>query len=303
VRRRSRRMHWERMAPLLIILPSAVAIGVFVYGFITWTGIVSLSNWNRLLPDYTLVGFKNYLKLFAHPRFQIDLRNLAVFTGLFLASSLSIGFLLAVLLDRRIRAESLFRTIYLYPMSLSFIVTGVVWRWLLNPGTPQMGSTGINRLFEMLGLGFLKTGWYTDPKIGIMAVVIAATWQMSGYVMAMYLAGLRGIPEELREAARVDGASELQIYRYVILPMLRPITLGAMIILGHISLKIYDLIVAMTGPGPGFSCDVPAYFMWETTFHANRFAQGAAIAVVLLLMVSLLIVPYLIYNLRREARV
>lgn len=298
-----RHVHWERIAPLLMILPSAIAIGVFVYGFITWTGIVSLSNWNRLLPDYTLVGFRNYLKLFSHPRFQIDLRNLAVFTGLFLTSSLSIGFLLAVLIDRRIRAEALFRTVYLYPMSLSFIVTGVVWRWLLNPGTPQMGSTGVNRLFEMLGLDFLKTGWYTDPKIGIIAVVIAATWQMSGYVMAMYLAGLRGIPEELREAARVDGANEVQIYRYVVLPMLRPITLGAMIILGHISLKIYDLIVAMTGPGPGFSCDVPAYFMWETTFHANRFAQGAAIAIILLLMVSLLIVPYLIYNLRREAQI
>lgn len=166
-----------------------------------------------------------------------------------------------------------------------------------------MGSAGVNRLFEFLGLDFLKSGWYTDPRIGIMAVAIAATWQMSGYVMAMYLAGLRGIPEELREAARVDGASEPQVYWRVVLPLLRPITLGAMIVLGHISLKIYDLIVAMTGPGPGFSCDVPAYFMWETTFHANRFAQGAAISIILLIMVSLLIVPYLITSLRREARV
>lgn len=286
-----------------MILPSAIGIGVFVYGFIGWTGSVSLSNWNRLLPDYTFVGFRNFARLFSNVRFQIDLRNLAVFTGLFLMASLAIGFLLAVLLDRRIRAESLFRTIYLYPMSLSFIVTGVVWRWLLNPGSPQMGSAGVNRLFEFLGLDFLKSGWYTDPRIGIMAVAIAATWQMSGYVMAMYLAGLRGIPEELREAARVDGASEPQVYWRVVLPLLRPITLGAMIVLGHISLKIYDLIVAMTGPGPGFSCDVPAYFMWETTFHANRFAQGAAISIILLIMVSLLIVPYLITSLRREARV
>jgi glucose/mannose transport system permease protein len=286
-----------------MILPSAIVIGVFVYGFIGWTGFVSLSNWNRLLPDYTFVGFRNFARLFSNARFQIDLRNLAVFTGLFLVASLAIGFLLAVLLDRRIRAESLFRTIYLYPMSLSFIVTGVVWRWLLNPGSPQMGSAGVNRLFEFLGLDFLKSGWYTDPRIGIMAVAIAATWQMSGYMMAMYLAGLRGIPEELREAARVDGASELQIYWRVVLPLLRPITLGAMIVLGHISLKIYDLIVAMTGSGPGFSCDVPAYFMWETTFHANRFAQGAAISIILLIMVSLLIVPYLITSLRRETRV
>jgi len=293
----------ERLVTLLLLLPSVIAVAVFVYGFIGWTGYVSLSNWNKLLPDYTFVGFKNFLKLFAHPRFQIDLRNLAVFTALFLTGSLVIGFLLAVLLDRKVKGESIFRTIYLYPMSLSFIVTGVVWRWLMNPGSPQMGSTGINLLLENLGLSFLTSGWYTDPRVGIKAVAIAAIWQMSGYVMAMYLAGLRGIPEELREAARVDGASEFQIYRYVILPLLRPITLGAVIILGHISLKIYDLIVAMTGPGPGFSCDVPAYFMWETTFHANRFAQGAAIAIVLLLMVSLLIVPYLVFSVRREAEV
>ncbi|MGY4706577.1 carbohydrate ABC transporter permease [Candidatus Bipolaricaulota sp. J31] len=300
---RKRWLKGERLVTLLMLLPSVIAVSVFVYGFIGWTGYVSMSNWNQLLPDYTFVGLRNFLKLFAHPRFQIDLKNLAVFTALFLTGALSIGFLLAVLLDRKIRAEGLFRTIYLYPMSLSFIVTGVVWRWLMNPGSPQMGSTGINLLLEKIGLGFMKSGWYTDPRVGIKAVAIAAIWQMSGYVMALYLAGLRGIPETLREAARVDGASEWQIYRYVILPLLRPITLGAIIILGHISLKIYDLIVAMTGPGPGFSCDVPAYFMWETAFHANRFAQGAAIAVILLLMVSLLIVPYLIFSVRREAEV
>jgi glucose/mannose transport system permease protein len=300
---RKRRLKGERLVTLLLLLPSVIAVCVFVYGFIGWTGYVSMSNWNQLLPDYTFVGLRNFLKLFAHPRFQIDLRNLAVFTALFLTGSLIIGFLLAVLLDRKVRAEGFFRTIYLYPMSLSFIVTGVVWRWLMNPGSPQMGSTGINLLLEKIGLGFLKSGWYTDPRVGIKAVAVAAIWQMSGYVMAMYLAGLRGIPEELREAARVDGANEWQVYRYVILPLLRPITLGAIIILGHISLKIYDLIVAMTGPGIGFSTDVPAYFMWETTFHANRFAQGAAIAVILLLMVSLLIVPYLIFSVRREAEV
>lgn len=297
------RVRRERVLPAILLFPSIVLIGVFVYGFIAWTGFVSLSNWNKLSPDYTLVGFRNYVELFNHFRFQIDMRNLAVFTALFVTVSLVIGFLLAVLLDQRIRGEGLFRTVYLYPMSLSFIVTGVVWRWLLNPGSPQMGSAGVNQLFDWLGLGFLKSGWFTDPKIGIIAVAIAAIWQMSGYVMALYLAGLRSVPEELREAARVDGASEAQIYRYVVLPFLRPITLGAIIILGHISLKVYDLVVAMTGPGIGFSTDVPAYFMWESAFHANRFARGAAIATILLLMVSLLIIPYLIYSLRREARV
>ncbi|HID62043.1 MAG TPA: sugar ABC transporter permease [Anaerolineae bacterium] len=296
-------MDWERIAPILLILPSAIAIAIFVYGFIGFTSFVSLTKWDKLLPDFSLVGLRNYQGLLANPRFRIDMRNMVVFTALFLFSSLVIGFLLAVLLDQHVKGENIFRTIYLYPMAISFIVTGVAWRWLLNPGSVEMGSTGVNLLFERVGLNFLKSGWYTDPKIGIKAVAIAAVWQMSGYVMAMYLAGLRGIPEELREAARVDGASELQILWHVIVPLLRPITLGAVIVVGHIALKIYDLVVAMTGPGIGFSCDVPAYFMWDTTFQSNRFAQGASIATILLVMVGILIVPYLAYSLRKEAEV
>ncbi|RLC73002.1 MAG: sugar ABC transporter permease [Chloroflexi bacterium] len=294
-------MTWERVVSILLLTPSVIAIAIFVYGFIGWTAYVSLTKWDQLLPDFTLVGLRNYQKLFANQRFRIDLRNTVVFTALFLISCLVIGLVLAILLDRRIRGEGLFRSIYLFPMSISFIVTGVVWRWLLNPGSAELGSTGINSLFDSLGLGFLKTGWYTDPKIGIIAVVIAATWQMSGYTMALYLAGLRGIPDELREAARVDGATEWQILRHIILPLLQPITLSAVIILGHISLKIYDLVVAMTGPGIGFSCDVPAYFMWDTTFRGNHFARGASIAIVLLVMVAILIVPYLVYSTRTEA--
>lgn len=328
-----RRLNWERVVSVLLISPSAIAIAVFVYGFIGFTGFVSLSKWDSLLPDFTLAGLRNYRSLFAHPRFQIDLRNTVVFTVLFLGSCLVIGLLLAFLLDQRIRGEGIFRSIYLFPMAISFIVTGVVWRWLLNPGTVQAGSTGVNLLFDRVGLGFLKWGWFTDPtvlyihpesgvgqllqrarlgalatrnfgmSVGIVSVVIAATWQMSGYTMALYLAGLRSIPEELREAARVDGASELQILRHVVLPLLQPITLSAVIILGHISLKIYDLVVAMTGPGPGFATDVPAYFMWETTFEGNHFARGASIAIVLLVMVAVLIVPYLVHTMRTEAEI
>ncbi|MFZ5917405.1 MAG: carbohydrate ABC transporter permease [Chloroflexota bacterium] len=296
-----RRLNWERIASILLLSPAVIATAIFVYGFIAWTAYASLSKWDKLLPDFTLVGLSNYQKLFTNQRFQIDLRNTVVFTLVFLVACLIIGFLLAMLLDQRIRGEAIFRGIYLFPMAISFIVTGVVWRWLLNPGSAELGSTGLNLLFDNLGLGFLKTGWYTDPKIGIIAVAIAATWQMSGYTMAMYLAGLRAIPEELREAARVDGATELQIVRHIILPLLQPVTLSAVIVLGHISLKIYDLIVAMTGPGIGFSTDVPAYFMWDTTFRGNHFARGAAIAIVLLIMVAVLIVPYLVHSTRTEA--
>lgn len=325
------RMSWERVAAILLITPSVLAIAIFVYGFIAFTGFASLTKWDSLLPDFSFVGFSNYQRLFANQRFQIDLRNTVSFTILFLIACLVIGFLLAFLLDQRIRGEGFFRSIYLFPMAISFIVTGVVWRWLLNPGSSEMGSTGINLLFDKVGLGFLKWGWFTDPVVwhippdtiigqalqkigldvltttsigvsaGVVSLVLAATWQMSGYTMAMYLAGLRGIPDELREAARVDGASELQILWNIILPLLRPITLSAVIILGHISLKIYDLVVAMTGPGIGFSTDVPAFFMWDTTFRGNHFARGASIAIVLLIMVAVLIIPYLVWSTRSEA--
>lgn len=296
-----RRWNWERVVSILLITPAVAAIAVFVYGFIGFTAYSSLTKWDQLLPDFSFVGLSNFQKLFANQRFRIDLRNTVVFTLVFLVACLVIGFILAFLLDQRIKGEGFFRSVYLFPMSISFIVTGVVWRWLLNPGSAELGNTGVNLLFEKMGLGFLRSGWYTDPRIGIIAVAIAATWQMSGYTMAMFLAGLRGIPDELREAARVDGASEVQIVRSILLPLLRPIVLSAVIVLGHISLKIYDLVVAMTGPGIGFATDVPAYFMWDTTFRGNHFARGAAIAIILLVMVAVLIVPYLTWSTRSEA--
>jgi glucose/mannose transport system permease protein len=291
----------DKWTPILFITPSIVAVGIFVYGFISWTSFISFTKWNNVIPDYTLVGFENYRKLFTNMRFQIDLHNTLVFTVIFVTSCLLIGLLLAVLVDQRIKGEGIFRNLFLLPMALSFIVSGVIWRWLFNPGSFQLGNIGVNQLFEKLGLNFLICGWYTDPKIGIIAVAIAAIWQFSGYTMALYLAGLRGIPLELREAAAIDGANQWKTFYYITLPFLRPITFGAIIILGHISLKIFDLVMAMTGSGPAFSCDVPALFMYDTTFRGNHFAQGASIAIILLLLVSLLIIPYLVTTFSKEA--
>jgi glucose/mannose transport system permease protein len=263
-----------------------------------------------VLPDYTFVGLRNYVGLFQTPRFQADIRNTVVFTAFFLLGAVLLGFFAALLLDQRVKGEAFFRSVFLFPMAISFIVTGIAWQWLFNP------QTGINLLLRQAGYAGPLPRWFTDPtimfgvKVGaiqvgipvaLIPVVIAATWQLSGFTMAMYLAGLRGIPEELREAARVDGASEWQVYRYVVLPLLRPVTLSALIVLGHISLKIFDLTVAMTGSGPGFATDMPAYFMFETTFRGNHFAQGAAIATLMLIMVAALIIPYLRYSLSREA--
>lgn len=326
-----RQVSRDRLISLLLIAPSAILIAVFVYGFIAFTGFASMTKWASLTPDFTFVGLQNYARLFTVDRFLISMRNTVNFTVLFLAACLILGLILALLLDQKVKGEAIFRSIFLFPMAISFIVTGVVWRWLLNPGTLQTGSSGINLLFEKLGLPFLRSKWFTDPtviyihpdtgfgqflnniglgwittpyigfSVAIISLVIAATWQMSGYTMAMYLAGLRGIPDELREAARVDGANEFQILRYILLPLLRPITLSAVIILGHISLKIFDLVVSMTGPGPAFATDVPAFFMWDTTFRGNNFAQGAAIAIILLIMVAVLVIPYLRYTNRQEA--
>jgi len=281
---------------LALVAPSILAIAVFVYGFIGRTAYISLVRWNDIAPDYTFVGLTNYIRLMDVERFQIDLKNTAVFTVTFIIACLVVGLLLAMLLDQRIKGEAIFRTIFMFPLAISFIVTGVAWRWLETP------SSGINLLFDAVGLDFLMNGWFTDPSIGILGVVLAAFWQTSGYVMALYLAGLRGISDDVREAARVDGATEWQSFWYVIFPLLHPITLTAIIILGHISLKIFDLTVSMTGPGPGFATDVPSLFMYQTTFFGSRFSQGASVAIVLLLLVSILIVPYLIYNARNEVQ-
>jgi glucose/mannose transport system permease protein len=287
----------ETVLAIALVSPSILAVLVFVYGFIAWTGRVSLSKWKGLLPDYTWAGLDNYKGLFSDPRFNIDIRNTIVFTLIFVLGSLLIGLTLAILLDQNVKGESIFRSIFLFPMAISFIVTGVVWRWLMNPA---MGSrmSGLNLLFDHLGLDFLISQWHTTPQWGIAFIALPAIWQMSGYTMALYLGGLRSIPTQLREAAQVDGANEIQIYRYIILPILRPVTLSAIIILGHISLKVFDLILAVAGKQ--LPLDVPSIYMWQSTFDGYFFGRGAAIGILLLLSVAVLIIPYLIYTLKTE---
>ncbi|MBS4202228.1 sugar ABC transporter permease [Bacillus sp. FJAT-49732] len=296
----------DRVLSFLFILPSVILIAVFVYGFIGWSGYVSLSNWNSIVKDLSFAGFKNYAYLFDNFRFQADLRNTFFFTILFIGAVIVLGQLLAILIDQNIKGESLFRNIFFFPMSLSFIVTGVVWQWLLNP------TTGVNIFLQKFGI---KPMWYVDTTIipawkwghiefgipvAIIALVIAATWQLTGFALAMYLAGLRAIPEDIREAARVDGATEFQLYRKVIFPLLAPITVSVIIIMAHISLKIFDLVYAMTGSGAGFVTDVPGTFMFETTFRGNYYANGSAISIIMLLSVAIFIVPYLIKNRRGD---
>ncbi|HLF89930.1 MAG TPA: sugar ABC transporter permease [Anaerolineales bacterium] len=293
-----RRVNKDTILSIALVSPSILAIAIFVYGFIFWTLRVSLSKWKGLLPDYTWAGLDNYINLIKDPRFQIDIRNTVIFTALFVGGCLILGLLMAILLDQGLRGEAFFRSLFLFPMAISFIVTGVVWRWLMNPAQGDRLS-GLNLLFSQLGLDFLISKWHTTPQWGIAAIAIPAIWQMSGYTMALYLGGLRSIPHELREAAQVDGATEIEIYRYIILPLLSPVTLSAMIILGHISLKVFDLIISVAGKQ--VALDVPAIYMWTTTFDGNFYGRGASIAILLLLSVAVLVIPYLRSTLKSEA--
>jgi glucose/mannose transport system permease protein len=290
----------EKGLAFLMVLPSIIAVGIFVYGFIGWTTRVSLSAWRGMTPDYTFVGLKNYVNLFVNNlRFQIDIKNTLIFTGVFVLGCLIIGMLSALLLDQGLKGESFFRSLFIFPMAISYIVTGVVWRWLMNPA---MGSrmSGLNLLFDKLGLDFLINSWTSTPTWGIAFLAIPAIWQLSGYTMAMYLAGLRAIPDELREAARVDGASEFNIFRYIILPLLRPVTLSAMVILGHMSLKTFDLVIATVGKQ--LVLDMPSVHMWQITFDGLQYGSGAAISILLLIFTAVLIIPYLFFSLRKEVK-
>ncbi len=290
----------EMMKAFALVLPSLLVLLIFVYFFIAWSFRVSLSAWRGLIADYTFVGLRNYISMFSRERFQIDMMNTLSFTVSFLILCVVLGIFLAWLLDKGVRAEGLFRNIYLFPMSISFVVTGVVWRWIFNP------TVGINALMQRIGLEHLTWGWYTDPTrigwfhVALIPVIIAASWQLSGYTMAMFLAGFRSIPVELIEQARIDGASEFFILRKVSLPMLKPITLSALIVLGHFSLKIFDLVFTMTGRGPAFATDVPAIYMFETTFRGNNYGEGAVISMVMLAFVAVVIIPYLVSTFRKE---
>ena len=285
---------------IYILIPLLAVLFVFVYGFIAWSIRVSFSDWNSIIPNMSWVGLENYKTLFSSQRFQTDIRNTLYFTVFFIAICIGGGFFLSYLLYSRLKGESFFRTVFLFPLSLSFVVTGVLWRWIFSP------EVGLNSLLRMMG--FEATfGWFTSTKsyagfnVALIALIVAASWQYLGYTMAMFLAGLRGIPDQLIESAQIDGAGEFAIIRCIILPMIKPITFSAMIVLGHISLKIFDLAYAMTGKGPAFVTDFPGLFMFETTFRGNHYAEGAAISIIMLFLVALVIVPYLYTTLKGDA--
>ncbi len=292
-RRWQRGLNGDMALAVLVLLPSILAVAVFIYGFIGWTFYISTVDWKSSVPDYTFVGLDNWMRTFNDRRFQMDMRNLVIYAIGFMSQCIVFGFILAVLLDQKIKGEALFRTLFIFPFAVSGIVTGVAWQWLMQP------SSGINLLFEKIGMGWFRPAWYSDLEYGMWAVTIAASWQFTGYVMALYLAGLRGIPYELREAAAIDGAGTWSIYRFIIIPLLMPVTFTAFVLTGMNSIRVFDLVSALGGSGAGNSTDTLALNMFQTTFGAYRFSLGATIGSVMMILAIFLVVPYLM-SMQRE---
>ena len=287
-------MFWfKKNLPKLVLTPSLGILSWFVYGFIFWTIYISFTK-SKMLPRYEIWGIDQYIRLWKMPRWHVAVENLLIFTVLFIILCVVIGILLSILLDQKIRAEGFLRTIYLYPMALSFIVTGTAWKWVLNP------TLGIEKFAHDMGFETFKFDWLVTPEMSIYTIVIAGVWQSSGFIMAIFLAGLRSVDDEIIKAAKIDGAGIFSIYSKIILPMMRPVFMSAIVILVHLSIKSYDLIIALTSGGPGISSDMPAVFMTTMAFHRSEVGLASASAIMMFLTVSAIVVPYLYSELKRE---
>lgn len=297
--RSDRSLAWRnRLAawtPRLVLLPTVVASVVYVLIFTLWTLWISVSN-STLLPDFSYAGFRHYVALWNHQRWTIAYTNLFLFGSLYVLGSLILGTFLAILIDQRVRGESVWRAIYLYPLAISFVVTGTAWRWILDP------STGIEAMLRNMGFEDASFDWIVDRDMAIYCVVIAGMWQASGFAMALILAGLRSVDQDLVKAAQIDGASMARIYRRVILPSIRPIFVAVLVILLQFAIKTFDLVYALTGGGPGLATNVPAIYVYDLMFQRGQIGQGAAAAIMILLALAAVLVPYALYMAYRQRR-
>jgi glucose/mannose transport system permease protein len=280
--------------PRLVLSPTIALSLIFVYGFIGLTAWMSLTN-SRMMPNYELSGWNQYQTLFGLDRWWVSAANLGIFGGLFILACLAIGLFMAILLDQKIRSEGALRAVYLYPMALSFIVTGAAWKWILNPGL------GLEKMMHDWGFVNFTFDWLVNPDMAIYTIVIAGVWQSSGFVMALFLAGLRGIDDSIIKAAMVDGASLPTIYRRIVIPALRPVFFSVLLVLAHIAIKSFDLVMALTAGGPGVSSDLPAIFMYQFSFSRGQLGLGAASAMMMLATVMAVLVP-LMYMETKGAR-
>ena len=283
---RTRRRLRARIPGALALLPTAIVVLVVYVGCMIWTVRLSFSS-SRLLPVLDWVGLQQYQRLFANDRFLISVQNITIFGVLFIGGCLVIGFLLAVFIDQRVRAEGVFRTIYLYPHAMSFVVTGLAWQWFLNPGL------GLQKLVRDMGFETFTFDWLVNQQMAIYTIVLAGLWQSSGLVMAILLAGLRGVDADLWKAARVDGIPAWRFYLSVVVPLLGPMIITSTVLLATSVVKLYDLVVAMTLGGPGIATEVPAKFVMDHLFERNNIGLATAAATVMLITVIAILAPWL----------
>lgn len=289
---------WDRLTrwvPVLVLAPSILASFIYVFVFAGWTFYISLSD-STLLPTYGFEGFQHYVDLWANKRWGVAYTNLFFFSGIYVVTSMAVGLLLAVLIDQRVRAESFWRTVFLYPLAVSFIVTGTVWQWLYNP------TSGFEFLVKSLGFTDFHFALTSDRKNAIWAIIITGIWQSSGFAMALFLAGLRSVDPDIIKAAQIDGASWFRMYRKVILPTIGPIFLAVAVVLLQFAIKTFDLAVALTNSGPGISTTFPATYVYDLMFQRGEIAEGAAAAVMILLALAVVLVPYSFYLVWRRRR-
>lgn len=266
-------------------IPMILTAVVIFLGGTVWTVVYSFTN-SKLLPRAKFVGFDQYERLWDAPRWIVSIQNLAIY-GLFtLVFSLVIGFLLAALMDQKIRFENTFRTIFLYPFALSFIVTGLVWQWVLNP------EFGVQFVVRSLGWESFTFDPLYNSEIVIYGVLIAGLWQGTGLVMCLLLAGLRGIDEDIWKAARVDGIPMWKTYLFIVIPMMRPVFITTLVIIASGIVRVYDLVVAQTSGGPGIASEVPAKYVYDYMFQAQNLGQGFAASTMMLVTVAIIIVPW-----------
>ncbi|MGK7868045.1 carbohydrate ABC transporter permease [Falsiroseomonas sp. E2-1-a20] len=291
----ARRAWVERWLPHLVLWPPLLISVLHVISFTLYTTWISFTD-STLIPSYELIGMRNYWSVLGSRNWKIAYSNLLIYGTCFVTLTTALGLLLAILIDQRIRAETLFRTIFLYPMAVSFVVTGTVWAWLLNPGI------GIQKLVRDMGFAEFRFDWLVDRDMAIYTIVIAGAWQASGFAMALFLAGIRSVEADLYKAAQIDGAGVWRIYRRVVLPSIGPIFIAVLVVLLQFTIKTFDLVRALTGGGPGIATQLPTLVVYDLMFQRGLLGRGAAAAVLMLLSLLAVLVPYFGYVRWRKHR-
>jgi len=277
-----------------VLTPTIVAMTVCFYGCIAWTIYVSFTR-SGMLPNCEFAGLTQYDRLFSTPRWHVSYANMFIFGILFIGGALALGTFLAILIDTKVRLEGIFRAIFLYPLSMSFIVTGLAWQWFLNP------STGLQDFVRSLGWETFTFDWLVNRDKAIYTIVIAAIWQGSGLIMAIMLAGLRSIDRDIWKATKMDGIPTWRAYVSVIMPQLQPMVVTSVVLLAVTVVKAFHLVVALTSGGPGYSSDLPAKFVVDMAFERANIGQASAAAVIMLISVMAALAPYIYLTQRKRS--